>query len=313
MRRDYPWIGRPRRDIGQGKAQRRMSAAWADGTMLVRRETVRRIGVFLALTVAFSAIPFLAIVAGVKAPQPVLAAAAMWSPGLAGLATRLIFERSIAGMGWRLPARKWWIAALGLPLLYTAPVYGFAWLAGAGPDASGWTTRVPFLSAPDHPLEGGPMLALALVLTLGLADKTFRAIGEEIGWRGFLLPELTRVLPASTAAWTSSAIWAVWHLPLILIWVFDGGLGRGLFALACFIVMTMALGRLLAWMRTRSDSVWPCALLHGAHNLLVLSVFDAATRATDWSPILLGQFGAGLIATLAIVVWACLRREPLPD
>ncbi|HKD21697.1 MAG TPA: CPBP family intramembrane glutamic endopeptidase [Rhizomicrobium sp.] len=43
----------------------------------------------------------------------------------------------------------------------------------------------------------------------------FVALGEEPGWRGFLLPQLQRVMPPVAATLIVAGIWAFWHLPLM--------------------------------------------------------------------------------------------------
>ena len=42
----------------------------------------------------------------------------------------------------------------------------------------------------------------------------FFGFGEEIGWRGFLQPQLERRYPLVTAANVVAIVWAGWHLPL---------------------------------------------------------------------------------------------------
>lgn len=97
-------------------------------------------------------------------------------------------------------------------------------------------------------------------------------LGEEIGWRDYLF---LRLLPLGQvpAGLVSGAVWAVWHLPYNVLFGYNNGLaGFPLFAL--YIVL---LGALLGFLRHRSKSVWPCAILHAAGNyqpqvLLVMTV-----------------------------------------
>ena len=42
-------------------------------------------------------------------------------------------------------------------------------------------------------------------------------LGEEIGWRGFALPKLLETHSALAASLILGSVWAVWHLPLILV------------------------------------------------------------------------------------------------
>jgi membrane protease YdiL (CAAX protease family) len=64
-----------------------------------------------------------------------------------------------------------------------------------------------------HLHSGAAFLPLAaLPLTLGLQVFT-GAMGEELGWRGFLLSHLDRRLSPRVAALVMAITWAVWHIP----------------------------------------------------------------------------------------------------
>jgi membrane protease YdiL (CAAX protease family) len=94
----------------------------------------------------------------------------------------------------------WWFAALGMPALYY--LIGFftaAFAAAAGP------TRPP--SAPPAKLPGlaWPLVALVWAATFGL--------GEEAGWRGWLLPVLAERVTVFWASVLVAAVWIVWHAP----------------------------------------------------------------------------------------------------
>jgi membrane protease YdiL (CAAX protease family) len=75
--------------------------------------------------------------------------------------------------------------------------------------------------------------------------------------------------------------------------------------------MVMAMGTVMAWLRTVSRSLWPPAVLHASHNLLVQGVFDAGTTAGPWSGYLTGEFGVGLVLTIGVVAWLMVKNRSL--
>jgi membrane protease YdiL (CAAX protease family) len=66
---------------------------------------------------------------------------------------------------------------------------------------------------------------------------------EELGWRGFALPRLEQRWNGIFAALVLGAIWGVWHLPAFFI----PGLPQSSFPLWTFMVSSMALSVLMAW------------------------------------------------------------------
>ncbi len=63
------------------------------------------------------------------------------------------------------------------------------------------------------------IMPFLIMATLGLFGSMITAVGEEIGWRGFLLTELRRTLDYGQLNWVIGIIWYVYHMPLI---VFSG-------------------------------------------------------------------------------------------
>jgi membrane protease YdiL (CAAX protease family) len=101
---------------------------------------------------------------------------------------------------------------------------------------------------PLNALMGGPALSLGMPL-LGIAVfLAFHivpgsALGEEIGWRGYVLPRLQSRMSALSAALIIGPIWALWHLPLWL----TGEPGRTPTLYAGFVVSVIALSVILTW------------------------------------------------------------------
>jgi membrane protease YdiL (CAAX protease family) len=187
-------------------------------------------------------------------------------------------------------------AALGV---YQLDLHGFSGLRemlalqlAAHPEAAPRLPPLPLLAA---------MSALSVTLSAPLAAPL--TLGEELGWRGWLLP---RLMPLGTmpALVLSGVAWALWHAPLILLG-YNYGSTPGWLALACMSAMCTVVGAVLAWLRLRSGSVWPAVLGHAAFNTtaaLVMMLGAAGqhldmTRATalGWSGWL---FPAALAATL---------------
>src|SRR5690606_15530517 len=110
------------------------------------------------------------------------------------------------------------------------------------------------------------VLIAAQLVAIPFAAATINALaafGEEIGWRGFLVPALRRY-GTWPALLISGAIWGLWHAPVILL-----GYNFGRPDITGVLLMTggcLAWGVLLGWLRLRSASLWPAVFAHGAMN-----------------------------------------------
>jgi membrane protease YdiL (CAAX protease family) len=128
----------------------------------------------------------------------------------------------------------------------------------------------------------GVMAAILTLQVIALAPfGAILAIGEEMGWRGWLLPKL---MPLGTirALTISGAIWALWHAPLNLLG-YNYGSTPGWLGLLCMTAMCIVVGAVLAWLRLRSGSVWPAALGHAAFNAagVFVFIFGASNQQLD--------------------------------
>jgi hypothetical protein len=114
------------------------------------------------------------------------------------------------------------------------------------------------------------------------------ALGEELGWRGFLFPELQRITSFTTASVIGGVVWALHHLPLILFSDYHSTAPIA-FQVVVFFISTIVLTFVYNWLRVRSGSVWPAVVLHASHNIFFSNVYDplmeryALTEATNRS------------------------------
>ena len=208
---------------------------------------------------------------------------AMWSPALAAFATKALFRESIRDLHWGFGRAKYaWLGYL-IPIAYALPVYLVVWFTGGftGTDfvaqtaeKFGWAHVSPALTLAPFIIFTG---------TLGLVGKT-RALGEEIGWRGFLVPELSKVVGFTGVGIISGLMWAVYHFPVLLFADYNAGTPAW-YGLTCFtLYMVVADSFILAWLTLRSGSLWPAAILHGSHNLFIQSILTPLSPETRARP-----------------------------
>lgn len=215
----------------------------------------------------------------------------MWCPGVSALATRLIFQRNVRGEGWAWAPSRYELAGYLLPIAYAVCAYAAVWIFDFG--------RVDLGRFKTNPL---------MFLTAGLALNLAFALGEELGWRGFLVPKLAERFSFATTAFVSGIIWASWHMPLIIFADYNGGTPT-LYSIACFAIMVVGISFPFAWLRLRSGSVWPVAILHASHNLFIQGFFDQVTVDTGITKYLLSEFGAVLALAAAITGWLFWRID----
>jgi membrane protease YdiL (CAAX protease family) len=282
-----------------------------------RHEIRAGILTYLACTFALSSIFYTLIIrAGhLSAGHGLYVFGLMWCPGVAAILTCLIRGRPIASLGWKW---KWRYQAASylIPIAYAGSAYALIWATGLG--------GVPNHKVIDSLLSRArpgtsPTTALILFVlaagTLGMITSTASALGEEIGWRGFLVPELAKVTSFTRTALISGGIWAAWHVPILVFADYNSGTPVW-YGLTCFAVMVIGISFLFAWMRLKSGSLWTGAFLHASHNLFIQAILTPLTIDTGKTKWVIDEFGFALaIAALvvAVIVWrlrAQVERAP---
>ena len=152
---------------------------------------------------------------------------------------------------WRVNWRWYLVAILLMPALRFAAIPLTAWLTGVPADYSHPVIRdlVPL----DWPL-------FAMVIPWILFEVFTN--GEEMGWRGYVLPRLQAKYSALTSTLILGVIWTAWHLPKF----FGTGL-NGNESLFWYTVFTMSVAVLLTWLyNSTRGSLLLVTLLHASGN-----------------------------------------------
>jgi membrane protease YdiL (CAAX protease family) len=150
-------------------------------------------------------------------------------------------------VGW-----KWYLAPFLLaPALIVGGVYLNAALTGVPPD---------FSTVMAYKIFGKSAYLPLFILPFFMVD--FIANGEEIGWRGYVLPRLQAKYGALTSTLILGVIWGFWHLPKFLShW--------NTVSFVWFMVHTMAISVVYTWLYNSTKG-----------SLLLVTLFHAASNAT---------------------------------
>lgn len=155
------------------------------------------------------------------------------------------------------------------------------------------------------------LIQFASVPIAAVVPNALLAAGEEIGWRGYLMPTLQQRWGTAVAVLGSGAIWGAWHAPVILLgFNFDRpNIGGVLLMVAGGI----AVGAWLSWLALRARAVWPAVFAHGAMNAAAgLYLLVSATPEVDGAfagPLgVAGWIAFGLTGTLLLVLLGRRQR-----
>ncbi len=267
-----------------------------------KKYLIRKIAVFLSLTLGLSSVFYFLIISNgsLNAAGGLYVMGLMWCPGIAALITQLVFEKSLAGLGWKWGSTYHQLSAYFLPVLYAFIAYSVIWVSGLG--------RF------NHFFPSGPFN----FVLVGTLSSAFMAMGEEIGWRGFLIPHLSKITGFTRVSLISGLIWSVWHYPVLLFADYNSGTPWW-YGLTCFTLLAIGASFIFAWFRLKSGSLWTAVFLHASHNLYIQSYFDKATDDTGFTAYFSGEFGIVLpvvIAGFAYYFWKkrkSLVRDQLVD
>ena len=140
-----------------------------------------------------------------------------------------------------------------------------------------------------------------LLIVLAMAVSTWVQAGEEIGWRGYLLPRLESMLGLRFASVLVGVIWALWHLPLFVI---PGTDSTGQ-SFPLYLMYVTAISVAMAWAYSKTGSLFLIMFMHASLNNttgIIRVTAPGATNPWTWN----ASVGAWAMVALAWVISAAL-------
>jgi uncharacterized protein len=275
-----------------------------------KRESAITIAAFLALLVGFSAGGYW-LIFRLESATPL-----MMSVGLAAILACLIRGRELASLGWGWGAWKFQWLSYALPLGMIAVAYLLIWVGGLG---HWYDISFVLEKKQDYHLDSwsdGGVIVFHFVVTATLSFLLLlpSVLGEELGWRGFLVPELCKWMRFTGVALVSGLLWAVWHWPMIFMGIYGNKVAPLSFQLLTFTLFIVANGFILAFLRLKTNSVWTAVIFHMSSNVFMQKFFTPMTEGTARSAWFVDEFGAvpALVTVLVAGYFWRKGRAELP-
>lgn len=216
----------------------------------------------------------------------------MWCPGVVAIIIKNIFYKKEKVLGFNRCNIKYIFFAVGFPIIYLGGSYGIYWLL----------TPNSFT---------GTIYSNSIGLMIyAIFSSILTAMGEEIGWRGFLLPKMDLIMSRKKAIILSGLIWAVWHFPLMIAGLYQSGTPIW-YQLPIFTIEIVLITSIMAYLRFHSRSVWPAIILHASHNYIDQLLCVPLTNSKN-SAYFVGETGfitLTFILLVTIVIFQCKLKQ----
>ncbi|MEJ9111911.1 CPBP family intramembrane metalloprotease [Bacillus paramobilis] len=263
---------------------------------------------FLSILIITSIILNVAVIITKSMPLIVIY---MFTPALSSILTRIILKEGFKDVSFSLGNLKIWKGigfALLIPMIICGITYSIAWLSGIArfqhPEGG--------MLEPIYNLLGlqyvtAPFSFIYLVVLSGIFGSLLNLIpvlGEEMGWRGYML---TRLVDAefSRPILISGLIWATWHVPIVIAGLYVEGPSVVLSVLGIYLCI-VPFGYITAYLRLITGSVWPSVIIHTTWNAIIQGPFARASTGYQ-TEIWVGE--SGLITAIIILITAIITSR----
>ena len=241
----------------------------------------RAVAVFIAVTFGFTWLTSLPVVfSEPKTVLPWYFYLGSFGPALGAVAATLVLRPPGGVAGW---ARRTF-SFRGIGRAMVVVVVSIVLYFGVGLLVellvTGSLDRLPSVGLTTK-LPGVPAI---LVLLLWVVTS---GIGEETGWRGWLMPTLDRRFGFFSAAVLVAAVWMLWHVPQFL---FNPGFRSMGWSVIGWALALVAGSIWLGWLaRLGRWSIVPVVVWHGGFDLITSSDLGPSTFAAVTSTIVIVQ------------------------
>jgi len=254
-----------------------------------RKEAWKTIFLFLGLVIVLTSPFHYAIVK--LFPSRIYVGAIMWCPAVAAFITLKIKRRKISSLNWNCADSKYIRLSYFIPALYGTITYILIWIFGFGELANDeviadWGKEIGLIGIGTLNPTSITIIAIFLLGTVGVIRAMATTLGEEIGWRGFFIYELRKVLSFTGVSVFSGLIWAAWHWPLLVYYS-----NNVLLEFITFFTVIVSMSFMMTYFTFKSKSLWPAVIFHAVSNVYIQKILPELTVAKEGTEHWLGENG----------------------
>ena len=218
----------------------------------------------------------------------------------------------LRGLGFRLGKKKFLLLAPLFSFLFIVIVYAISFLLN--PDLFSIEQAYKMIRDTVTYNENSSfftniLIAALLQLLLAPLLNIIIFLGEEVGWRGFLYPNLISMYGKKGLIF-GGVIWGVWHTPMIYFYDLNFGKNHHL-GLIFMIIFCVLAGIILQYIYEKSKSIYSVALMHGMLNISGTFIFYFSVTQ-EHRYFIDGGTGVIGISILLIIAYLSIYRKKTP-
>ncbi|MEQ3656658.1 MAG: type II CAAX endopeptidase family protein [Dokdonia sp.] len=277
-----------------------------------RKETWKTIFLFLAILLLLTS-PFHYALVNLY-PSRIYIGAIMWCPAMAAFITLKIKGRKISSLNWNWGNWKYIRWSYFVPALYGIVTYVLIWIFGLGSltdseAITNWGKDLGLFGIGTLNPTAITIIAIALLATIEVIRASATTLGEEIGWRGFFIYELRKVLSFTSLSIFSGFIWAAWHWPILVYYS-----NNMLLECITFLIVIICMTFIMNYYTFKSKSLWPAVIFHAVSNVYIQKIMPELTTTIEATEHWLGENGimfAIVTCVFGIYFWRKAIKEKL--
>ncbi len=247
-------------------------------------------------------------------PSRIYVGAIMWCPAIAAFMTLKIKGRQISSLNWKWGNWKYIRWSYIIPAIYGVITYLLIWIFGFGSLANqeiiiNWGKELGLFGIGTLNPTAITIIAIILLGTVEVIRASATTLGEEIGWRGFFIYELRKVLSFTGVSIFSGIIWAAWHWPLLVYYS-----NNVLLEFITFFTVIISMSFIMTYYTFKSKSLWPAVIFHAVSNVYIQKIMPSLTIKLEGSEHWLGENGimfALVTFAFGLYFWRKAKKEKL--
>lgn len=239
----------------------------------------------------------------------------MLMPFAASILTRMITKEGFAMtgrdslmLGISFKGKKWkcYLIALFLPWLYYEITNAFA--------IAICPTAFDMEYVNNYGISKGLAIVFPIIVISQTSILSFAALGEEGGWRGYMMPKLMKLMGQKRAFLVGGIIWGLWHAPLTCIGHnfgtdYPGFPYVGILLMCIFCTL---IGTILTMLTIKSGSIWPATIMHAVNNgmpsILRFFINEEVYMVKISFPLSTWIILFGVMVVVVIMMWIVMNK-----